>query len=136
VPHSTPRRPEKLQVLLKATPSDTQPWPLPTNKPYRWATGPFSSKFTQFLPLLPSSFESVTLSLLVHTTMMKSLLILTTAWVLPCALALRPGLIRIPKEKAETALEKVFGADAAAGHEFGRLDKRRDSLKYVPVSIT
>lgn len=61
---------------------------------------------------------------------MKSLLILTTAWLLPCSLALRPGLIRIPKEATETALEKVLGAEAA-GQEFGRLDKRGDSLKYV-----
>jgi hypothetical protein len=62
--------------------------------------------------------------------MMKSLLILTTAWMLPCSLALRPGLIRIPKEDTETTLEKVFGHEAD-GREFGRLDQRRDSVKYV-----
>ena len=53
--------------------------------------------------------------------------------MLPCSLALRPGLIRIPKEDTETTLEKVLGRDAD-GHEFGRLDQRRDSVKYVQCS--
>lgn len=119
---------KKSRVLLKATPSDTQPWALPTRKPNRWAAA-FLSKFPQ--SLVAAHLVQVSRPFLLHlATMMKSLLILTTALALPCSLALRPGLIRIPKEDTEAALEKVLGAEPA-GDEFGRLDKRRDSLKYV-----